>query len=34
MMGLEWGWGRPGLSAQQERQRLLKEGGREARATG
>lgn len=34
MMELEWGWGHPGLRAQQERQRLLKERGRATQATG
>lgn len=34
MMKLEWGCGHPGLRAQQERQTLLKEGGRAAQATG
>lgn len=34
MTTLQWGCGRPGLRAQQERQRLLKEGGGETQATG
>lgn len=33
-MELEWGRGPPGLRAQQERQRLLKEEGRATQATG
>lgn len=34
MMELELGWGHPGMRAKQERQRLLREGGRETQATG
>lgn len=34
MMELQWGWGCPGLRAQQERQRVLTEGGRATQTTG
>lgn len=34
MMYMEWGWGHPGLRAEQEMQILLKEGRRESQATG